>query len=896
MKCFSIQLILPFFAQWSTVAILLFSLAIPMLSSGAIRYVDNSGSPACSNHPSNGSAVSPWCTVSYGIEQLSSGDTLYVQSGTYSENIYISGPAGTASAPTVIRAYPGTTVTLRGLGTNSGRVKIANTSYITFHGFIITNYNQGLFIDNSNNITISNCSVHDVGQEGIHPNSNSSYITVDGCTIYNTGMWKYNGEGIYVGGVGADDNTNHVTVRNSVIYNTADEGIELKPGTHHCLIDGNTLHHTNIVSNGYNGAAIEVNESTTADAAWPSNPAHVIRNNIIHDIGTGSGGVLLNSGIRAGTGVIVYNNLIYNINSAGYGILVDNPSDDSYNRLVYHNTIDVTSSRALAVNGGATDVKNNIGPSTPGNLAPLSSFFVNKAGGDYHLVADSTPINAGVVLTNIVPTDIAGVSRSAYGAPDGGAYEYQGTSGGGSGSPGNTIHASNCSQMAVRAAINSAMPGDTVIVPAGSCTWTTTSPGAPSVLLNKAITLQGQTTCTGRSENLTCADSTIIYDGTGVGFLEIPLQISTSGARLTGFTFFDTRPLSDSKAAVQTDTGTTGWRIDHCHFHPTNSNHTRAITAYGYGLIDHNLFQDALNGVDIEGAQSGDTYPGDLSWSQAMQFGTVNAVYIEDNNFVYTMILDGAFDSYAGARLVFRYNNVVGTNIGGHGLDSGGLRSTLWADINNNTFSNPGSAIYTMGNTRGGSFLLWNNIVSNGYNSFWWIQNYRSDSSYTSSWGPCDGTNSRDQNSSGKQGYPCQDQVGRGTNQGSYPQYSWRNTFKGSAPTTAANFYVCGYQDCIRARTYHLLENRDYFNEVTPFNGSAGVGVGSLASRPSTCTAGVAYFATDQGAQGTLYQCAFGNKWNVYYVPYSYPHPLQVQTHQVPTAPAAPTGLTSNVQ
>ena len=467
-----------------------------------------------------------------------------------------------------------------------------------------------------------------------------------------------------------------------------------------------------------------------------------------------------------------------------------------------------------------------------------------------------------------------------------------------------TITAASCSQTDVRTAFNSASSGDTVAVPAGSCTWTTPAANTPSVVLNKAITLQGQTVCTGRAASLACRDSTIIYDGTGTGFMEIPLEISASGARLTGFTFLDTRSVTDSKSAVQTDVGTTGWRIDHNHFHPTNTNNTRAISTSGYGLLDHNLIQDSLDGVDVEGAQSGDaTYPGDASWSQPMGFGTANAIYIEDNNFTYTSPLDGAFDSYAGARLVFRYNYVSGTNIGGHGLDSGGLRSTLWADINNNTFVNPNTAIYTMGNTRGGSWLVWNNTVSatgGSYNAFWWVQNYRSDPSCASSgecgsWGTCDGTNAIDKNTSGQQGWACMDQVGRGTLQGSYPQYAWGNIFKGSAPTTAANFYVCGYQDCIRARTYHIIENRDFFNEVASFSGAVGVGFGSLSSRPSTCTAGVAYFATDQSSHGVLYQCGSGNTWNVYYTPYAYPHPLQSQT--LPSSgPVPPTGLISSVR
>lgn len=455
------------------------------------------------------------------------------------------------------------------------------------------------------------------------------------------------------------------------------------------------------------------------------------------------------------------------------------------------------------------------------------------------------------------------------------------------------IKAVSCSRNDVQAAINSAATGDRVLVPSGTCTWTTTAPLTASVIMKKAITVQGQTVCTGRASTLSCNDNTIISDGTGTGSGEVLLEIGASGARLTGFSFVDTRSVVDSKSAVQTDKSTTGWRIDHCHFHPTNTNHTRAISAFGFGLIDHDYFTDALDGVDVEGGQSGDTVPGDASWNQSMSLGSALAVYIEDNEFNYTHVLDGAYDSYAGARVVFRYNDVKNTNFGGHGLDSGYLRSTLQTEIYGNTISNSGTHIYTTANTRGGTALLFNNTVTaNGgsYDSFVWIQNYRSDSAYSTSWGPCDGTNGIDKNTPGQHGWGCKDQVGRGTNQASYPQYLWGNNFKGSASTTS-NVTICGYEDCTRAQTYHIKNNREFYNEVAGFNGSAGVGSGRMASRPATCVPNVAYFATDQEAQGTLYQCTATNTWTRYYQPYTYPHPLQAGDTDELSKPKAPSDL-----
>jgi hypothetical protein len=117
-------------------------------------------------------------------------------------------------------------------------------------------------------------------------------------------------------------------------------------------------------------------------------------------------------------------------------------------------------------------------------------------------------------------------------------------------------------------------------------------------------------------------------------------------------------------------------------------------------------------------------------------------------------------------------------------------------------------------------------------------------------------------------------------------------------------------QSIVGADTAHIIANRDYFAEVSqsaqtsptsPFNGTVGTGYGTLANRPTTCTAGssgapgVGYWATDQGhwnqsgsgGQGQLYVCTATNSWTLYFTPYTYPHPL---TGTV-AAPAPPTNL-----
>src|SRR5262249_45979901 len=109
------------------------------------------------------------------------------------------------------------------------------------------------------------------------------------------------------------------------------------------------------------------------------------------------------------------------------------------------------------------------------------------------------------------------------------------------------------------------------------------------------------------------------------------------------------------------------------------------------------------------------------------------------------------------------------------------------------------------------------------------------------------------------------------------PIYLWNNNYIG-APGYA-NQMVAAHEPEVEA------QNRDYYIGTNSFNGASGVGSGLLSARPTTCTSGVAYWATDTNS---LYKCTVTNQWTFFYTPYLYPHPLVSGAAAPPPPPTAP--------
>lgn len=428
-------------------------------------------------------------------------------------------------------------------------------------------------------------------------------------------------------------------------------------------------------------------------------------------------------------------------------------------------------------------------------------------------------------------------------------------------------------QSSVASCVSSATSGDTINVLPGSAIWSNAID-----ISSKDLTIIGA----GNGPNP--ASNTIITR-TGNCF-QIGSGGTSSASRLSNFRFID------CMISLQAINPSKGFRIDHNYFEGT-SNREMVVSGYNYplppsGLFDHNTLELTRFVIYGTAYMFNEANWQHQIWASDPDFGGPQAIYIEDNTI--TANHPGTIDANYGGRFVYRFNNVRlnGTYaIEFHGVQGHNRAGQRW-EIYGNNITNTGAQTFTTAFLRGATGYYFNNTRSGLFSTGVVLKVERS-SETKDPFGQCNGTWLIDGNTPGFEGWPCRDQIGRsrdsnvysGTGnwpaQASTPAYSWNNSQGG------VQYGFSSYNGSPREQFLQNLQNRDWYNFNALFNGTTGVGVGAIAARPATCTAGVAYWATDEGewnsrntgADGQLYKCTSANTWTLYYKPYPYPHPLQ---------------------
>jgi hypothetical protein len=374
----------------------------------AIYFVDTAGVGGSPSNSNPGTISSPWLTISYGVAQLASGDTLYLRAGTYSGAANrIDSTVYTVPGNFTILNYNSESVIIQPPdATNCINLSSGTQTNITIQGLILdgslqSNINyQGIYISGTASyININVCSIRYFPNFGIslsNNNGSANNITIYGCAIHGNGSGSLatNGHGIY--NTGASD----VTINNCTIYNNLGYGIHNNEDdglydVNNCITYGNLI---------YNNGRSTTTSYGIVDDGGEDN---LYYNNIIYD---NYGGISIYSNSKA---ALVYNNTIYNNNpstgSGGIDCQYYATAPTIENNIVYNNN------SAINDYGGSATIRNNY------TSNPL---FVNAGAGNFQLQATSLCIGAGLTIP-AVTIDFAGNPRTVPYTI--GAYQYLGS-------------------------------------------------------------------------------------------------------------------------------------------------------------------------------------------------------------------------------------------------------------------------------------------------------------------------------------------------------------------------------------------------------------------------------------------------------------------------------------
>jgi len=458
-------------------------------------------------------------------------------------------------------------------------------------------------------------------------------------------------------------------------------------------------------------------------------------------------------------------------------------------------------------------------------------------------------------------------------------------------------------QVDVNYCINTvASAGDTINIPAGSATWTTYTTQQnlnANIHITKGITIQGA--------GIT---NTIVTQGANAwAFQYIPSDFTLNNPfRITGITF---NINSTTKGAIRVThhssdlTIQTKIRIDHNKFLNGGTGAIGVRISGMRGVIDNNIFDGFVSWPlgFFNSYSNGETWWD--NWEGIVYGKADNNIYVEDN--IFQNLTGELFYSQYANRVALRYNTI--TTSGGsypfmdmHGNQGATyMYSMFGGEIYGNKINMIKGQILDQ---RGGKVVLHHNTVIGATGT---INAVKVREEVWDGYNPT--TNTQPQHVS--------------------DSYYWNNrkNYNSNLVTSYLSQNVCS--DSIGdsapicsdiTHGYSINENDEWYQDSAAFNGTVGIGCGTLASRPATCTTGVGYWATNQSCsdltglvgdstqrtdgintylQGTLYKCTATNTWTPYYTPYNYPHPLRGEGITPPSVifaghPSNPLVCTSN--
>ncbi|MGZ5050871.1 MAG: hypothetical protein ACXWF8_04335 [Methylobacter sp.] len=428
----------------------------------ATYYVSSSGSDS-----NSGSQSSPFKTINKGLSRAtSSGDIVYVMSGTYPEMVYV-GQSGIK-----LLAYPNNTPVIDGQGWLPNKdwgslISVAGNNN-TVSGFEVKNSNTngshqggfGVSVTGHHNL-MTKMNVHHAWEQGVIVQGD--YNTVEDSSVWQSSRHNSTNPGKVTWGTGmsAARNkssaalkygiTSYATFRRNKVYNNWGEGLSCFEADH-CTMEDNVVYDnwaTNMYLSDATNSLVQRNmiyvssspaissHSVTAFtlsdevSSAPRSKNNTVVNNFIYNakFDAFSWTLVSNSGLN---NVLIANNTIVdgslNTGNGGSPSIVNTNSQIRNNIIAgkgsyipSNNGITFSDNNWIATPPSAASASSNIiadphlarsGSTAPGALT--SAFFK---------IASSSPvINAAMPLSNVT-TDFFKVNRGS--SPDMGGHEYQ---------------------------------------------------------------------------------------------------------------------------------------------------------------------------------------------------------------------------------------------------------------------------------------------------------------------------------------------------------------------------------------------------------------------------------------------------------------------------------------
>ena len=335
------------------------------------------------------------------------------------------------------------------------------------YGILIggTRANSGLGIyDLSTDFEIDHIEVKNVPGAGMHiltrptcdPRTWRENFTMRNVSIHDNYLHDIDGEGMYIGHSGYPGKTincdgkskkvyphsiQNIKVYNNITQNTGWDGFQVSCADKDCFIYNNTVTNFGIRKHPNQQAGIVLGGGTTGKLynnfikQGTGGGIHIFGignitafNNVIVDVGE-DGVFIGDKSTRPGYSYEIVNNTIVNPKNEGLRINTDDSKDNKfYNNLIVNPGAYATySNKDRAFIHILKSAKNYTLKGNHFERSISDVNFVDPDKNNYQLKANSSAINKGVSVSGLgIDKGFTGKPR-AVGAPDAGAYEYQGT-------------------------------------------------------------------------------------------------------------------------------------------------------------------------------------------------------------------------------------------------------------------------------------------------------------------------------------------------------------------------------------------------------------------------------------------------------------------------------------